>query len=364
MRGGASRIRRSRAWAARLSVLLLFVASHAQAEDDGIVVATVLLDPAPYTVTLPDKVGVLGAATRLDLSFEVSGRVELILQEGTRVAPGDVVAQLDAALEQAELRRSSLLLEDALSELRRVQGLQRSSAASDSALEAARTAVGLRRAERDAARERLDRRQLRARFAGVVAEVDIEPGEVTVPGRPVARLIDFEVMKLEVGVPGRQIGRVERGALVELAVPALPGEHFEGRVLHVAPSAANGGALFEVDIRVPNGDGRLKPGMSARASIVTEVVADALAVPVQTSVLRERVRVIFVVEDGRAHSVDVSEALLHGDMLVLRDVPRSVVLVVRGQHDLRDGAPVHVDDAVLEAGDASVGAQRVGVVGR
>jgi membrane fusion protein (multidrug efflux system) len=343
---------------------LLVVAIHAQADDGGVVVATVTLEPAPYTVTLPDKVGVLAAATRLELSFEVSGRVELILEQGTRVVPGDVVAQLDPALEQAELRRSSLLLEDALSELKRVQGLQRSSAASDSALEAARTAVGLRRAERDSARERLDRRQLRARFAGVVADVDIEPGEVTVPGRPVARLLDFDVMKLEVGVPGRQIGFVAPGALVELLVPALPGERFEGVVEHVAPSAANGGALFEVDIRVPNGDGRLKPGMSARASIVTEVVPDALAVPVQASVLRDGVRVVFIVEDGRARRVDVTEALLHGDVLVLRDPPGAAALVVRGQHDLRDGIPVQVDGTVLDGGDASEDALTVEVMGQ
>jgi membrane fusion protein (multidrug efflux system) len=290
--------------------------------------------------------------------------VEVILEQGTRVKPGDVVAQLDAALEQAELRRSALLLDDALSELKRVQGLQRSSAASDSALEAARTAVGLRRAERDAARERLDRRQLRARFAGVIADVDIEPGEVTVPGRPVARLLDFEVMKLEVGVPGRQIGRVEPGAAVDVVVPALADERFTGRVAHVAPSAANGGALFEVDVRVPNPTGRLKPGMSARASIVTEVVAEALAVPVQASVLRDETRVVYFVEEGRAHGTDVSGALLHGDVLVLRDVAQARTLVVRGQHDVRDGSPVRLDGSVLEGAPAGGAAPRVEVIGR
>ena len=347
-----------------LSCLLVFAGS-VRADDAGLIVATVDVSPAPYTLTLPDKVGVLEAASSLELSFEVSGRVERILGQGARVAEGELVAELDTDLEKAEVRRTSLLLDDALSELRRVRGLKQSSAASQSTLDSAVTAVGLRRAERDAARERLSRRTLRARYPGVIADVDIEPGEVTVPGRPIARLLNFDTMKIEVGMPGRQVGRVAVESRVHLRVPALPGEVFEGRVHHVAPSAANGGALFEVEIHVPNLDGRLKAGMGARVSIVTRVVPDALAIPVQISVLREGERVVFFVDvDGLARSIDVSEAVLHGDVLVVEGQPEPVRLVVRGQHDLRDGVAVQVDGAVLEGNGAPVTGPTVEVIGR
>jgi len=342
---------------------LAFSFGLARAEDDQVAVATVELTPAPYTLTLPDKVGVLGAAASLELSFEVSGRVERILGQGARVEQGDVVAELDSDLERAELRRSSLLLEEARSELARVHGLQQSRAASESALESATTAVGLRRAEHAAAQERLDRRQLQARFGGVVADVDIEPGEVTVPGRPVAKLLNFDLMKLEVGVPGRQVGQVSPGAEVELRVPALPGRSFAGSVHHVAPSAANGGALFEVEILVPNTEGEIKPGMSARASIVTRVIPDALALPLQASVQRDGARVVFFVNEGQARAVDVSEAILHGDRLVLQGETRPRALVVRGQHDLRDGSSVRLDGSVLEDRGATASAPRVEVIG-
>jgi membrane fusion protein (multidrug efflux system) len=347
------------------SILISIVSLGAAHADDGqVAVATLELTPAPYTLTLPDKVGVLGAAASLELSFEVSGRVDRILGQGARVEEGAVVAELDRDLEKAELRRSSLLLEEALSELARVHGLQQSRAASESALETATTAVGLRRAERDAAQERLDRRRLEARFAGVVADVQIEPGEVTVPGRPVAKLLNFDLMKLEVGVPGRQVGQVSPGAAVELRVPALPGRSFAGSVHHVAPSAANGGALFEVEILVPNAEGQLKPGMSARASIMTRVVPDALVLPLQASVLRDGARVVFFVDAGQARAVDVSDAILHGDRLVLPGETRPRALVVRGQHDLRDGSSVRVDASVLEGRDgATASAPRVEVIG-
>jgi membrane fusion protein (multidrug efflux system) len=358
---------RGRGLGAGLAMIALLVLSGwtdaASGDDTGVPVATVELELAPHTLTLPDKVAILEAATSLDLSFEVSGRVERILDQGARVEKDAVIAVLDNDLEAAEVRRTSLLLQEARSDLERARGLRKSSAASESALEVATTAVGLRRAERDAALERRDRRQLRARFAGVVAEVDIEPGEVTVPGGRVARLLDFDVMKLEVGVTGTQMRRVSPGAAVDVRVPALPGRSFAGRVHHIAPSAANSGALFELEIHVPNAEGLLKPGMSARASITTRVVAEALTLPLQTSVLRDDARVVFFVSEGRAHTVDVSDAILHGDRLVLGSPGPYRTLVVRGQHGLRDGVPVRVDNAILAGQEAAPAGEQPAVTG-
>jgi len=343
--------------AAAVLLLALIAAPPARAADGGAAplrVATRVLEVRAYDVTLPAKVGVLEAAASQELAFEVSGRLQRILGEGARVEADGEVAALDTELEEAELRRAALLLSEAESDLARVRGLRRSAAASESDLDRARTAVGLRRAERDAARERLARRRLRARFDGVVSDVRIEPGEVATPGRVIARLLNFELMELEVAVPGHQVGRVRAGAPVRVSVPALEGELFDGQVHVVAPAASEGGALFEVDVLVPNARGRLRPGMSARARIVTEALERALLVPLAASVQREGRRVVFFVDEGRARAVPVDDVALQGDVLVL---PGSIPwreIVLRGQHDLRDGFAVVVDNAVL-AGPVPLG---------
>jgi membrane fusion protein (multidrug efflux system) len=310
-------------------------------------VAVVELEPVEYSVTLPEKVGLLEAAASLVLSFQVPGRVERILGQGARVAEGGEIAALDADLEEAELRRAELLLREAQQELRRVRGLAAQKAASAQQLDSAEIQYGMRIAERDAAHERLERRTLRARFDGVVAEVDIEPGEVASPGVPVAHLLNFDLMRLEVGVPGHQIGRVKPGARAWAAIPALGGRRFEGLVHEVAPSATTGGALFEVDILVPNHSGPLKPGMTARAVIETRTVADALVVPLEASVERGGRRVVFFVADGHAHAVPVDGQTLHGDRIVIEGGLPHRSLVVRGQHDLEDGWPVEIDNSII-----------------
>jgi RND family efflux transporter MFP subunit len=322
--------------------------AFAQPEELAVVrVAAISLEPRPYSVTLPDKVGVLEAAASQSLGFEVAGRVERILGQGARVEAGGEIAALESALEEAEVRRASLLVQDARSELERVLGLRKSRAASEAALESARTAVGMRLAERDAAVERLARRHLEARFAGVVADVQIDPGEIATPGHVIAELLNFELMKLEVGVAGYQIGSVKPGAEVIVTVPALAGQEFAGHVLGVAPSAGNGHALFEVEILVPNDRAVLKPGMSARTRIVTRSIESALVVPLEAVVQRADQRVVFFIEQGRARAVALDDATLHGDRLILPGSLPYRELVVRGQHDLQEGFAVEVDNAVI-----------------
>lgn len=310
-------------------------------------VATRRLEPAPIELTLPAKVGVMEAAQSIDLSFEVAGRVVRVRGEGSRVAVGEEVAGLDDALEQAQLRQAELRLEQAKLELGRVRKLRSSSAASDKALDSATTAAGLARAERDVARERLARRTLTARFGGIVGDVRIDPGEVTTPGAPIATLLNFDLMKIELGVPGYQVGRVPVGGDVRVTVPALDGETFDGTVLAVAPSAADGEHLFEVDVLVPNAEGRLRPGMAARGAIVIDGMRSAVRVPLDCVVPRGDERHVFFADGGVAIAISVEDAAIQGDEVVLPDPAPLRDLVVRGQHDLTDGAPIEVDNSIL-----------------
>jgi RND family efflux transporter MFP subunit len=332
---------------ARVALLAVVVASSANAQDLAALVATRRVAPAPFDVTLPDKVGLLEAGEHRELAFQVSGRLVTLAGEGAQVAAGEPVASLDAALEKARNRQTKLRLKEARRELDRVRGLRDAGAASLKLMESAETAVLLRLAERDAAREELARRTLVAPFAGVVAETRFDPDEVVRPGATVVFFMDLVELRLEVGVPSYEVSRVTAGAPVFVTLPAFPSERFAGVVHRVAPAAAEGRHLFEVEVRVPNPKGLLRPGMGARAHIITESLAAAVVVPLEATVERDGVRVAFFVEDHRARAVSVEDAILQGDRLVLRGAPSQIELVVRGQRDLLDGTPVRVDNAIL-----------------
>jgi membrane fusion protein (multidrug efflux system) len=310
-------------------------------------VATQRIAPGPYELTLPAKVGLLDAAERRSLSFQVQGRLVRLAEEGRELSAGDPIATLDAALQQVQLRQAEIRLAEAVSEVNRMRGLRRSNAASAKVLESAETAVALRRADVAAAREELSRRNLLAPFDGVVAETHYELDEVVAPGHPVAVFLQRAALEIEVGVPGYQVARVRPGARVHVEVPALDDARFDGVVERVAPATAEGGALFAVTILVPNAEGTMRPGMIARARIVTDELPEAVVTPFSVAVERGGRRSVFFVVGGLARVVDASAAALDGDRLVLTGDMPSEELVVRGQRDLRDGSPVRVSDAVL-----------------
>ena len=334
-----------------ISLLLFLCSSTARAED--VLVATRRLELRTHPLTLSERVGPLLAGEQRDLTFAVPGRVVEIAEAGRRVVAGEAVARLDEALERATLRQAELRIRGARSEYERALELHRAHAASDRSLESAETALNLRIAERDVARERLSRMQLLAPVAAVVSHTYVEPGEFAQAGTPVATLVNLDFVRLEIGVPGYEVQRVEVGMRALIEVPAASNSTFDGVVHRVAPAAEDRRHLFDVEIRIPNERARIRPGMSARAQIVTDLKAEILLVPLDAVVDRNGERIVFFVAGGRAHAVDVSDAMQDGELLLLDGSLAFRELVVRGQHDLRDGARVRVDNTILAGAPAS-----------
>jgi len=316
-------------------------------------VATRRVEPGPYDLTLPERVGPLRAVETRTLAFEVGGKLETLAEEGARIAAGGVVARLDDALEKAERRHARALLRTAESELGRTAELRRKDLVAGRRLEGRVTEVNVRRAELDTAEQRLARRSLIAPWSGVVVERHADPSEVVRPGQPVATFMNLDSLELRVGVPGYAIARVEPGQRVRVRVAGLAGSSFEGKVRRVAAAAPEGSHLFEVEIDVDSHGGRLRPGMTARAAIVVETLEGVVPIPAEAVVERRGRRVAFFVAKGHARAVDVSEAPTHRDRFLLHGPFPSDRLVVRGQRELLDGLPVRVDDRILESSSAA-----------
>jgi membrane fusion protein (multidrug efflux system) len=319
----------------------------ARAEEPAALVATRLIEPGPYRISLPEKLGRLEAGRDRTLSFEVSGRIATVVREGEAVEAGDTIASLDTGLETARLRQAELRLREARSELTRDRGLRKANAISARGLESRETALGIAEAEFDAAREQLARRHLVAPFAGIVVQTLQDPDEVVSPALPVARFMELDPLKLQVGVPEHQIDEVSEGALVLLDLRSLPDAGITGEVSRVARAVVQGRHLFEVEVQIQNSDGRLRPGVGVRARIVTRNLEQAVAVPASVTVKRGGKRVVFFADGGVAQKIDVEDSILQGDQLVITQPMPLRELVIRGQRKLYEGMAVEVDNRVL-----------------
>lgn len=120
----------------------------------------------------------------------------------------------------------------------------------------------------------LARLTLRAPRTGMVLEQAARVGELAAPGAVLLRLADLDQVSLKVYVPAGQIGQVQMGQALSVAVDAYPGEVFTAHVTEIASaaeftpktvqnSADRANLVIAVKLSLDNADHRLKPGMPA-----------------------------------------------------------------------------------------------------
>ncbi len=100
----------------------------------------------------------------------------------------------------------------------------------------------------------------------------------------------------------------------------------------------------EVRVEVPNPEGALRPGMTARVRVVLGRREGVVTVPVEAVVRQGGRAVVFVVEDGVARARPVATGLSDGLRVEVQGVRAGERVVVAGQESLRDGMPVRTPE--------------------
>jgi HlyD family secretion protein len=243
------------------------------------------------------------------IGIEVAGLrvVEVPIEEGDRVARGQLLARLEDALPAAQAAQAEAAVTEAeavltlaQADLRRSTELARSESVARQTLEQRQSMVRqmeakllASRARHDEATARLAQTRILAPDAGIVARRSILPGAVAQPGQEVARLIRDGRLELDARVPELDLAAVRPGQPVRVRHGAT---EIEARVRAVAPIIANDNRLGIVHIALPAGSG-LQLGMFAQAEILPAAKA-ALTVPQEAVVYREGRPAVFVLPDG------------------------------------------------------------------
>ena len=297
---------------------------------------------------------------RAELSVRVDGLVtELFVDEGTMVAVGDPILTLDARLAEhdqaaaaARLREAEARHKDAIrvrDELLRLKrGRHASETETQSAIAQVEIAAAAMRGDQATlarARELVARHRLGAPFAGMVVTKHVEVGEWAKRDRAAVELVALDKLRIRAVVPQRDYGRIAPGAQASIRFDAFPKRRFDGTVLARVARGDDRSRTFPLLIDLPNPDGLLAPGMSARVKVeLAGARNEALTVPRDAVVSKTdgsrsvwRVRT----EDGllKANPVRVEIGRASGDRLeVLRgglDAGDRVVLL--GNERLRPG---------------------------
>lgn len=301
--------------------------------------------------------GELRAEEEAEIASEVAGRVtELHVDEGFAVEAGDVLLEIDPERRELELRsaraqraEAEAAFREAAREAKRVATLHERGIAADARLDQVSTERDLARSRLEAARARVGvaERALRdssvqAPFAGLVARRHVSRGEYVQTGQVLYRLVAVDPVEVDFTVPERDSDRVVKGQVVAVTVSPFPEESFEGRVSLVSPTIDPATRTLRVEARIPNPEGRLRPGLFARVDLGVADRQSVVMVPEEAVLMRADGQVVFRANaQGQAERVTV-ETGVHRDGLVeiARGLRPGDRVVTRGQADLVDGAPI------------------------
>lgn len=315
------------------------------------------------------------SAKDVTIVSKVPGEVQRItVVEGDRVQRGQLLVQLDQrdfaiALRQAKAqfaaaqagietaqagldavdtthaRVAALVQKEAVSKASfdDVDGQRKVTAAQ---LKGAQAQAELGKVAIDAAATNLGYTTIRAPFDGVVSKRMVDPGARVVPQAPLLAIIDASNVKVEGGVPEGELPYVKQGSPASIIVEALGTTALQAVVDRLDPVVDPRTRTATVTVMLPNADGRLQPGMSARV-VLDLGQAEAPAVPddalIKSELGASRGEVV-VVKDGRAHRRELVLGQRAGDVVeVKKGLTAGDEIVRGGQEKLEEGQAVEVE---------------------
>ena len=329
--------------------------------------------------SLLDASGYVVARRQATVSSKITGKLqELYIEEGQRVAAGEVIARLDdtnarAAVDEARARVAQAQLAydnarpiHARNIAQAAEGLISSAAldASRAEHDARRSALRVAQTVLQSAERSLDDTVVRAPFAGVITQKAAQPGEIVSPisagggftRTGIGTLVDMDSLEIEVDVGESFINRVQREQPATARLNAYPDWEIPATVIAVIPTADRSKATVKVRVGLAQKDPRILPDMGARVSFLRES-GDAASTPATVSVPLAAVqRDASSAERGIAYVINEDSRLVRRELKLSSsiDTTRAAVLdgLTAGERvavgdfaTLSDGARVSVRDS-------------------
>lgn len=291
---------------------------------------------------------------------------------GDQVKQGDLLAQLDTPEVAQQLNEAKAAQAQAITNLQlakstfdRWDALRKRDAVSQQDLDEKRNALAVAVAADSSAKATVQRLQdqlgysrIVAPFAGVVTRRNIDIGNLVDAGggsRILFTLAKSDPLRVYVYVPQNYAPQVKVGNKAEVTLRELPGQSFSGKIARTAGAIDPLTRTMQVEISLPNPDGKLLPGSYAQVGIKAAGGSQtALTVPSNTLLFRpEGLRVAVVSADGKVHMQPVTIGRELGVEVELSSgVTTSDKLILNPADSLNEGDTVSVAADADEAKDA------------
>jgi membrane fusion protein (multidrug efflux system) len=322
-------------------------------------VTSVVAQQTEWATTL-DAVGSIAPVQGVTLSADLPGVVAKILfTSGARVSEGQVLVQLDTRQEKAQLNSAEAQLDLARVSLDRAKTLIDQKAIPQSEFDLASAQFKSAEAAVGEAQASIERKTIKAPFAGVTGIRQVNLGQYVNSGDPIVPLQAMDAVFGNFSVPQQSIAALKLGSNVDATVEGSKDSVYHGHVTAIDPIVNDATRNVQVQATFPNPRGELKPGMYATVRVIMAQGLPIVALPTSAINYAPYGNSVFILEDMkgpdgkpyrgvRQQFVKLGPA--QGDQVAILDgVKPGEEVVTSGVFKLRPNASVKVNNTMMPA---------------
>ncbi|MBM7456185.1 membrane fusion protein (multidrug efflux system) [Oceanisphaera litoralis] len=319
------------------------------------------VSPTDWTPRIA-AIGFIEPIQGINVSNEAAGIVRVIhFESGQQVSTGDILLELDADVEKANLRSTQGRLPAVQANLERMRQLYARGSVSRGQLDEAQANYQELLGQVDSLKATIERRTIRAPFNGIMGIRNAFLGQYLDAGTDIARLEDISQFRIRFTIPQTRIADIAVGQKLNIFVDAYPDTPFEGEITAIEPQVNPESGVVQVQASIPNKQGRLRSGMFAKLDVQLPVQTGQILVPQHAINFTLYGQTVYVVEEEQAEGKEEGETVQVARQRVVEVAEREAefarvtkgltpgeIIVTSGQVRLSNGSQVQpVEDDAL-----------------
>jgi RND family efflux transporter MFP subunit len=234
---------------------------------------------------------------------------KILVETGDHVTGGKKLVQMDAT----NLAQLELQIENSKKEFERIDELYKVGGVSKASWDAAKMALDLQITSYN---NLLENTQLTAPISGIITARNYDDGDMYSAGKPVLVIEQIKPVKLLINVSEQYYTQVKKGLKADVKLDVYGDEIFKGEISLIHPTLTAATRTFTVEIKLPNSDERVRPGMFGRVILnfgkKEGIMISDVAIQKQ---IGTNEKYAFVIKNGIAERRVVTLGIQNGDMI-------------------------------------------------
>jgi RND family efflux transporter MFP subunit len=292
--------------------------------------------------------GSLEAVNKAYISPEINGQIkEILVVEGERVIKGQLLVKLNTSITESTIQEVETQLDLAKTLYEKQKQLWEKNIGSEVQYLQTKNNMEALESKLATLKAQLEMAFVRSPINGIVDMINVEPGELAMPGFQIMMVVNLDEMYVKADVSEKYLPVVKEGDEVELSFPTFPSLQMTVRVNRVGNIVNKGNRTFVVELKIKNVNGMLKPNVLALMKFMDYSNDAALIVP--SIIIKEDIQgpYLYIVDDNGgkpvAKKVYINTGMSYKDTtMITSGLEVGDKVIIEGYSLVTDGTEVNI----------------------